>query len=710
LYLWFDGVDDRLQAAFALSVGFDRVSRVQVEAWKADAQVFGGDAGILLMRPSSPSLTMYSGANGPTVPVSLTQPTIVTEHFFGSASYVVADNGFKVPGAAGVDAPTNSAIGGSVLGGYNANMRWYGSMVVDRQLTEQQLGWLRFYFSRAPLPLTAIVSGDSTVADNGGGQPAIATFLPDLSVIASIATPGDNIAGQRGKFAALSTAVQQSARVFILQLLLNEMDPAVPAAVTLAAFQSYIDFARSRLSPQCLIVVGTMVPAGNRWAFFSADPAVIAARQAKWEAMNKAIAGFGPNAIVGVDARVTAHTRQMARPIGYLASELDSGDGIHPTSFGRRINAACWRSVLAAQGLLSGRRAAQPAGIAPLNAATANTWTAPQTFNGGLVSTTGNFTGNLVTTGALVGSDLLQVRGNTANTAGTVQFTNNAGSAEWAKFVAQPSGAITVTAPGGMALAGGIGLNLATGGERRVTFGDAVSYIYGSTAYVGLYDSGNARQVWQYDRAGNKLNVYTTALAPGFDNAQSLGLPAARWSQVYAGAGTISTSDARTKDWRGGLDADELAAATVIAGSIGVYRFLDAIRDKGDAARLHVGVLAQQVVGIMLAHGLDPDRYAFICHDQWEEVPGTPARDAVPAIPAVPETPARKAVRRRGKILQLAMPAIPSTPEIPGVPAVPAGDPIPAGDRYGIRYEELAMFLAAAQEQRLAAIEAKLAA
>lgn len=184
--------------------------------------------------------------------------------------------------------------------------------------------------------------------------------------------------------------------------------------------------------------------------------------------------------------------------------------------------------------------------------------------------------------------------------------------------------------------------------------------------------------------------VYRAVIAEGGlypydDNAMSLGVSAGRWSVVYAASSTISTSDERLKNWRGGLNADELAAAKEIARSIGVYQFIDAVAEKGaDGARLHAGVKAQAVIAIMTAHGLDPLRYGFACHDEWDARVGV---SPVPAKAAVLDAD--------GKVLE------PGTPEAPGIEARAAGD------RYGIRYEELAMFLAAAQEQRLAALEAR---
>lgn len=155
-------------------------------------------------------------------------------------------------------------------------------------------------------------------------------------------------------------------------------------------------------------------------------------------------------------------------------------------------------------------------------------------------------------------------------------------------------------------------------------------------------------------------------LQPGADNGQTLGSGPFRWSVVYAGTGTINTSDAREKTWRGAATEAELRAACRIVGELGFFQWNDAIAVKGaDGARMHFGARAQAVWAIMadegliepIAEGAAPSsRYAFLCHDEWDE----------------------------------------------GA----AGEGPPAGDRFGIRTDQLALFLIAAQEARLAVLEA----
>lgn len=141
-------------------------------------------------------------------------------------------------------------------------------------------------------------------------------------------------------------------------------------------------------------------------------------------------------------------------------------------------------------------------------------------------------------------------------------------------------------------------------------------------------------------------------VAPGSDNTQTLGTSSKRWSVVYAGTGTINTSDGREKQDISDLTEAEKRVALALKGMIKKFRFKDAVQQKGEDARIHVGVIAQEVIAAFEVEGLDPMRYAIVCYDEWEEQ--------------------REVIDDEGNV----------TVEYR-----------PAGNRYGIRYEELLAFI-----------------
>jgi hypothetical protein len=111
---------------------------------------------------------------------------------------------------------------------------------------------------------------------------------------------------------------------------------------------------------------------------------------------------------------------------------------------------------------------------------------------------------------------------------------------------------------------------------------------------------------------------------PSADNVLKLGHPSYRWTTVYATTGTINTSDENLKQDIADLDATERLVAVRIKGLIKKYRFRDAVTQKGDAARIHVGAIAQEVQAAFVAEGLDPERYGMFCSDTVYLIDGLP--------------------------------------------------------------------------------------
>lgn len=109
------------------------------------------------------------------------------------------------------------------------------------------------------------------------------------------------------------------------------------------------------------------------------------------------------------------------------------------------------------------------------------------------------------------------------------------------------------------------------------------------------------------------------AFKPSTDNLVNLGRGSNRWGVVFAGTGTINTSDAREKQQIRELSEVERAVALRLKGLIRAFKFNDAVAEKGTAARIHFGVIAQDVKAAFEAEGLVAEDYAILCYDEWEE-------------------------------------------------------------------------------------------
>ena len=178
---------------------------------------------------------------------------------------------------------------------------------------------------------------------------------------------------------------------------------------------------------------------------------------------------------------------------------------------------------------------------------------------------------------------------------------------------------------------------------------------------------------------------------PVVDNARDLGFSTFRWDDVRATNGTIQTSDENDKEQIASLTDAEITAAKAISKLFKTFKWKDKVESKGDAARTHTGVVAQQVQTAMSDAGLDVTKYAFWCSDTWWET--------------VTQFPAREADEENGISARAAYSEVNSflTEEEAPEGAVKK-------TRLGVRYPELLSFIGAATEQRLTSIEARLTA
>jgi len=95
----------------------------------------------------------------------------------------------------------------------------------------------------------------------------------------------------------------------------------------------------------------------------------------------------------------------------------------------------------------------------------------------------------------------------------------------------------------------------------------------------------------------------------------SLGTGSFPWKEVFAVAGSINTSDINLKTDIVDINEAETRVAQAVKGLLRRYRWKNAVEEKGDAARYHFGVMAQEVVAAFEAEGLDAHDYGMICLD-----------------------------------------------------------------------------------------------
>ena len=192
-----------------------------------------------------------------------------------------------------------------------------------------------------------------------------------------------------------------------------------------------------------------------------------------------------------------------------------------------------------------------------------------------------------------------------------------------------------------------------------------------------------------------------TATGAGRDNAVDLGASNVRFDDIFATNGTIQTSDQNEKQNIASLTSAEIIAAKSISALFKTFKWKDKVASKGNAARTHTGVIAQEVQTAMSNAGLDATDYAFWCSDTWWE-----ASIDVPAVEASEEV--------LDKFGTVTTEAVEAKDAYTRTDTYETADEAPDGatqiTRMGIRYPELLAFVGAATEQRLANIETRLTA
>jgi len=115
-----------------------------------------------------------------------------------------------------------------------------------------------------------------------------------------------------------------------------------------------------------------------------------------------------------------------------------------------------------------------------------------------------------------------------------------------------------------------------------------------------------------------RLNTVTPSFEPLTDNTLDNGGPANRWNDTYQANAAIVSSDGRLKTSIVEFTDDELDVIGEV--NIGIYQLLSSIETKGDEARHHVGVIAQQIEECFYARNIDVRKFGFWCSNPWMEM------------------------------------------------------------------------------------------
>ena len=146
----------------------------------------------------------------------------------------------------------------------------------------------------------------------------------------------------------------------------------------------------------------------------------------------------------------------------------------------------------------------------------------------------------------------------------------------------------------------------------------AVGVISTASGYLAIGDDCGIL----FNNANPSFTPFNAVNRTNSDNSVDLGASNARFDDIYATNSTIQTSDRNEKQDIEELSEAEQRVAVVAKGLMRKFRWIDSVAEKGDNARTHFGIIAQDLQDAFTAEGLDASKYAMFTSNTWWELDG----------------------------------------------------------------------------------------
>lgn len=156
-----------------------------------------------------------------------------------------------------------------------------------------------------------------------------------------------------------------------------------------------------------------------------------------------------------------------------------------------------------------------------------------------------------------------------------------------------------------------------------------ISHADGDNGYFRVFTASDANPILrlgtegisncsvQLEAAGSGEVVVNRDIRPSTANARKCGTTAFPWSGGATQTAFAVTSDARCKTFV--TDISDVLLDVWGELKYKCYKLIDRVEEKGEAARLHFGLLTQDVDEAFSKHGLNARDYALFCYDEWED-------------------------------------------------------------------------------------------
>ena len=229
---------------------------------------------------------------------------------------------------------------------------------------------------------------------------------------------------------------------------------------------------------------------------------------------------------------------------------------------------------------------------------------------------------------------------NSSETVGQLAYSNGNNSM---RFTTNSAEAMRIDSSGNL-LVGKTATGLATVGTQIQTAGGVYSTVASERAFIGNRTTSDGSIIeLRKDNAtigsigsiasdlfiaesnsglrfdGENNQILPSSTTASTDGTCNLGAGSARFKDIYATNGTIQTSDANEKQDVAELNEAERRVAVAAKGLLRKFRWIDSVEAKGDEARIHFGIIAQDLQAAFEAEGLDAGRYAMFIHSTWTD-------------------------------------------------------------------------------------------
>jgi len=159
--------------------------------------------------------------------------------------------------------------------------------------------------------------------------------------------------------------------------------------------------------------------------------------------------------------------------------------------------------------------------------------------------------------------------------------------------------------------------------ENDTTKGGLFYYYgnYGQSPSLSLVNEYHGLRIKSYSANQHSLEP-STAGGLAKDDAVDLGTSSNKFDDIYATNGTIQTSDRNEKQNIEELSEAEERVAVAAKGLLRKFKWKSAVENKGDDARVHFGIIAQDLQEAFEAEGLDASDYGMFTSATWWEHDG----------------------------------------------------------------------------------------